>query len=210
MTHTIITSVPLLMDVGVSPPTADGLNMHTGRGTYGPVVVSEPLPGGVIQTSGRGEQILPPGVLTGRSGALRVTYKAGATGSTRAIAFLADGNSRLVGIAVDSNNRPYAVIRDIAGNVVAGSAPLGLVVPEGEVWTFTVTWDSQNLVVGSGGFYAAVKYNQEILPGSGWTTPATSTWTAFVPTSLLLGYAGFAPDANGTILKVQASDVPGI
>lgn len=202
---TILSPAGYHMDVGVSTPTVNGL------GTYGPVVVTEPLPGGKFQSSGRGQNILEPGCLMGASGAIQVRYLTGASGTERVVCALgtADG-SAFIAVSVDTLNRPFATITDNTGTVVAMSQGLGLTIPEGEQVTFTVTWDSSELVSGAGGYYAAAKHDGDVFAGSSWSPEPNAVWDSFVPATMFMGYRPGATEFNGSVLKVQAGNLPGI
>ena len=191
------------MNVGVVTPTVNGL------GTYS-AVVTEPLPGGaLVQSAGKGNLALEAGVLTGSSGALQVDYVAGEDGSERAVCALTDGTGYIT-VHVDILNRPFAIITDSAGTVVAESAPLGLDVIEGHRVKFMVTWDSANFIEGVGSFHAAAEHDNELFTGASWTTDPNAPWASFTPTTLTMGYRPGETEFNGTLLKVQAGTVPGI
>ena len=196
------------MDVGISPPTTDGLNMFTGRGTYGPVVVTEALPGAIILAQGRGRRPLSAPVV-GAQGAMSVSLRVGAAGSIRAVVYLTDGTN-LLGINVDASNRPYAILQDSTGTVVGESAGLGPALVDGKVVNITLSWDSNALVDGAGGFFAAVKVDGVVFDSGAWATVPSATWISWVPTDLLLGFDGVVAEFNGTVQKVQLGNVPGI
>jgi len=202
---TILSPAGYHMNVGVSAPTVNGL------GTYGPVVVTEPLPGGKFQAAGRGQNILAPGCLMGASGAIQVRYLTGAAGTGRVVCALgtADG-SAFIAVSVDTLNRPFATITDNAGTTVAESQGLGLTIPAGEQVTFTVTWDSSELVPGAGGYYAAAKHDGDVFDSGAWSTVPSAIWNSFVPATMFMGYRPGATEFNGTVLKVQAGNLPGI
>lgn len=197
------------VDVGVSAPTADGQNMFNGRGNYGDVVVTEALPGAIILAQGRGRRPLSAFV-SGAKGGMSVSLKVGAAGSIRAVAYLTDG-SNLLGINVDASNRPYAIIQDNAGTVVGESVVLGSALLTGTVANITVSWNSNKLVEGASGYYAAVKVGGTVADSSAWATVPSATWISWVPTDLLLGYDdGISAEFNGTVQKVQIGNRPGI
>lgn len=179
-----------------------GLGNGSVSNTSGGVSVSQLLPGGGVQAQGVGEHALNSR-LSGRHGTMLVNATAGATGSARAVAFIAVSPTILLGVALDNSNRPYALLLDLYGTTV-GQSEVGAAVPVGEPLTVQLAWDAENLVYN--GLHAGVQSNNQVLD---WTTLPSAPWTPFIPTVLYVGTSlnglGLG-DFNGTISRVQVGD----
>ena len=199
---TTLNPVGTLRDVGVSPP-------QNGLGTYGPVIVTERLPGGRIQASGSGRQPLAAGTFLAQRGSISVRYKAGPGGAEMALVSLSNDVS-VLGFKVDTFNRVFAILEDIDGAIVGESDPLGPTVLNGQVVTATLSWDSQAVIPNAEGLYAKFTVNNVVRVSAGWSaTLPSSSWTSFAPTSLMLGMNLVSPgeDFDGVVQKVQVSDL---
>jgi hypothetical protein len=194
----IISPAGYFMNVGVVSP----LN---GPGTYGGVVVAQILPGGSVQARGVGEHILSPlgYQLSGRQGTMLINCTTGTAGSAQGIAFIAVSPTIMLGVALDTDNRPYGVILDILGNQAGKSGVFGPPILEGTPLTIQFAWDINNIVYADD--RAGFQFNNQV---EVWY-PDVVTWTPFVPTSLYVGtsFGGLSlADFAGTVGMVQVSN----
>ncbi len=192
---TILSPAGYVMDIGFVAP----LN---GTGTFGPVIVTQPILGS-IPFRGVGEHPLAAGEFSGRQGTMEVSFTAGAAGSARALAFLAASPSLLLGIAIDSSNRPYAVLINNAGAVVGLSLANDVLLAGTPAVAF-LEWNSAGAL--ASGRRGAFEVNESI---DDWATNPVANWTPFAPSSLQIGMANTSLallDFNGTIGKVQISN----
>lgn len=191
----ILSPAGYVMDVSVVAPV-------NGPGTYGSVFVSRPLPGGVVQVRGKGEHLLE-GQLSGQQGTLLINCTTGTAGASQAIAFIALSPTLLLGVALDTSNRPYALLVDVLGTTVGQSVVLGPAIPAGIPLVLELVWDSKN-VIWEGG-HAAFQYNDQI---TAWSA-SVPTWDSFEPTSLYVGTSlgGHGLSSfTGVIGKVQVGN----
>jgi hypothetical protein len=193
----ILSPAGFIMDVSVVAPT-------NGVGTYGPTFVAPLLPGAAFHTRGTGVFPLASLGLSGRQGTIQVGITPGATGSARAIVFLALSPTVMLGIALDSTNRPYAILKNAAGTTVGQSTAEPGTIAAGTPLALTLAWNSQGVV--ANGINAALLINSNVVS---WGTVPNAVWTPFVPTAVYvgttLGALGLS-DALGTIGTVQISD----
>lgn len=172
-----------------------------GPGSYGPAVVSPILPG--FHTLGTG--VFPATGLSGRQGTIRVSLVTGtAGGSAQAVVMLALSPTVMLGVILNTNNQPYALLIDQFGTTVGASKPDPPTHAAGTPLEITLAWNSKGVVYN--GFYAGVLANVD-LPG--WATPPVAAWTPFVPSVVYVGTSlgglGLA-DFTGTIRVVQVAD----
>jgi hypothetical protein len=169
--------------------------------TSGAPVVTPVLSGSGLITAGTGDH---PVTMAGTSGTVDIQLTAGAPGAARAVAYLVDNaatpTARL-GISLDASNRPYAVLQDINGVVVAQSDTMGPTLPAGTPLHVTLTWDSRHAFNGSD--FVLISINGGV--ANLWFTEAKAPWTPFVPASLLVGY-GNVGTFNGTLGLVQVTN----
>lgn len=193
-TFSILSPAGYVMDVGAVAPA-------NGTGTYGGVFVSKLLSGADVQVRGVGEHALN-GRLSGRHGTMVINCTTGAVGSARGVAFIALTPTLILGVALDSSNRPYALLVDAFGTTIGQSEAIAAI-SAGTPLTIQLAWDAVNVV--RDGVHAGFQYNEQV---AAWTT-APGVWTPFVPTSLYVGtaFSGHAlADFNGVINKVQVGD----
>lgn len=172
-----------------------------GSGTYGIPVVTPVAPGAGLITAGTGDHSV---TLAGSSGTLDCQITTGATGAARSVAYLVDNAAAptaYLGVSLDVSNRPYVVVTDISGTVVAQSDTTGPVNPTGTPLHVTLTWDCRHAFNGSD--FVLISING--VTANLWVTEAKVPWTPFVPASLLVGY-GFGAAFNGTVGIIQVTN----
>jgi hypothetical protein len=188
-----------IMDVGLVAPV-------NGTGTMGQHFVAPVLPGGAFHTRGTGVFDLTNQSISGRSGALRVTLTTGASGSAQAVVFIVLSSTAMLGIALDSSNRPYAILKDRYGTTVGQSKVIGSALGAGIPLTLNLSWNSQGVVFG--GRFASMVIGNEV---ADWTTSPVSAWDWLTPQSLYVGTSlgglGLS-DFTGTIGIVQLGTQP--
>lgn len=195
----ILSPAGYIMDVSVVLP-------QNGPGTYGGVIVSQALPCGSVQIRGKGEHSLygPQGYpLSGRQGTMWINCITGAAGANQAVVFLAMSPTRMLGVALDTNNRPYALITDIYGFQVGKSGVFGPSIPANTPLMIQFAWDSEHTVYA--GDSAGFQFNNQVAV---WW-PDVITWTPFVPSVVYVGTSlgGLAlSDFTGVVDKVQIGD----
>jgi len=191
----ILSPAGYVMDVVIGAPV-------NGVGTYSGVVVSQLLPGGLVQVRGKGNHFLQ-GRLSGRQGTIQINCITGTGGAAQAIAFIAASSTLLLGVALDASNRPYALIVNNLGVAIAESEVFGPTLASGVPLTIQFAWDSNNVV--HNGQHASFQFNDQI---ASWLA-VVPTWDYFVPTSLYVGTsfggAGLIP-FTGVVGKVQVGD----
>jgi hypothetical protein len=192
----ILSPAGYIMYVGVTAPS-------NGTGTFGQQFVSPILAGGAFHTSGTGQFPLT-GQFSGRQGSIKVTLTTGTAGTAQAVVFLALSSTVMLGVALDSSNRPYAILKDQYGTTVGLTKVVAGAVPSNTPLELTFSWNSKGVVFGS-------RYSSLTVGGvvTDWVTSPVSTWEYFVPTQLYvgttLGGLGLA-DFVGKIGVVQVSD----
>lgn len=194
----------LVMDVGVQSPV-------NGQGNYGSVVVSQPIPGLGFQSQSFGTFALAQGQLSGHQGTIEAQIVTGVQGSARTILVLstsdpATTNSNIA-VALDSLNRPYAMVYSALGTQIALSQVQARPQDSNVPMTIRLVWNTLSPVLG--GDYIALEINNTLFLT--WATGLTAAWTPIVPSVAIVGDAisglslsGF----NGTLKKVQVSNTP--
>lgn len=174
---------------------------RNGPGSQGGVVVSPVLKGQTVLVSGKGTVAVSS---SGLAGTLDVQVMAGAHNSNRALAYLVDrpaAPTAYLGISLDGSNRPYAVVLDASGSVVAWTAVAGPEVPPGASIHAKLSWDSRSPLYGGSYIYFEVNGQAPNV----WVKEAMAPWTPFVPTNVFAGY-GPDPDFNGVLGFIQVSN----
>ena len=173
-----------------------------GTGNAQPPVVS-PSVGG-ISMAGTGNLALSGYQTTGRQGTVDVVFTTGAaTGSDQFVAGVVDSMTSptgYLGIFVDNENRPFAVVTDVNGNIVASTEPLGVANPAGITFHAALEWNSASIFNGSDFVVFEVGDVSEV----NWGTEAAAPWKPFQPAALSVG-GGFGSYVSftGTIGNVQ-------
>lgn len=150
--------------------------------------------------------------VTTAAGSIQAQFITPSAGNV-AVAFLVDNTTTpkaYLGIALDSHMRPYAVMTDVNGAVVARTTNSGAFGVVGSLVHILLSWSASMSVRGN--INAYLKVNNTLSPEGDWTTTPTAPWTPFVPVAMLLGVGNigslgdFTP-ASG-IVSVQLSPVP--
>lgn len=186
--------------VGWNQTTGQGQGSNN-EGQYGPVTVVKPL--GSVNVSGIGDHTLAGLSIGGRRGALDVVFTTGtAAGSPQNVAALVDQiptPTAYLAILLDTLNRPYAVVTNASGTIVAQSTPSGAAIPAGITLDATLTWDS---LAGTVSFMVG-ETSYAFSP-----TPA-GPWTSFPPSWLMVGdNFGSNVAFTGTIGNAQVGNTP--
>jgi hypothetical protein len=191
----ILSPAGYVMDVSVVSPV-------NGTGTFGPQFVSQILPGGGIHTRGFGE--IPVTGISGRQGTIRANFITGAAGTNQALAFIAVSTTVLLGIALDTLNRPYVILKNLSGTTIGQSNVVGGPVAAGVPLLVQFAWNSQGIVYA--GLHAGVEMEGEV---ADWITSPNASWAFFVPTKLYVGttLGGLGLGSfTGVIGNIQVSD----
>lgn len=173
----------------------------TGSGQYTPPTIS-PAVGG-ISMSGIGDFPLTGYNVTGRQGELDVVFTTGTAGTTQHVVALVDKVPTPVGylgVFLDTQNRPYVVVTDVSGSIVAQTTPLGAAIPAGAVIHAFVEWNSVAAI--NGPDFVAIEVGEVALEN--WGKEPATAWTPFQPTILAAG-DGFGSYSvlTGSIGNVQ-------
>jgi hypothetical protein len=134
---------------------------------------------------------------------MQINCTTGAPGTAQAVAFIAVSPSIMLGVAVDTTNRPYALIIDNLGFSVGRSGTFGPALPAGVPLTIQFAWDVENIVYADD--RAGFQFNDQVAV---WY-PDVATWAPFVPTTLYVGTSlgGLAlSNFTGVVGKVQVGD----
>jgi len=185
--------------VGWNGATGQG-QWSNNQGQFVPGVVS-PVVGG-ISTGGVGDLALSGYNITARQGVLDVTFKTGTAGTSQLVAALVDKiptPTGYAGIFLDTENRPFCVVTDVNGTVVAQTAPQGTAVPAGSPIHAQLEWNS----VGAFDGVDFVVFEVGETAIGNWATEAETPWTAFQPAWLMVGdgFSSYGP-LTGTIGNV--------
>jgi hypothetical protein len=172
-------------------------------------LVTEQIPGVALQLQGSGSYNMN-GRHPGVRGTLDLAFTLGTAGTAQAVAFMESLDSppnspAVIGIAVDTSNRPYAYLADLMGNIVAQTTPSGSALPAGQLTLVRLAWDSQNVI--SGGLLVSLRVNHVLVGAGSWTGGATP-WYSFYPVMLEMGVADSAlsvGDFKGSLLKLTLS-----
>src|SRR5271154_4687896 len=129
-----------------------GWNQTTGQGQWTnnegqwnpPAVIQQRH--GNVNVSGIGDHTLALLNIGGVQGTLDVVFTTGtAAGSPQHVAALVDQiptPTAYVAILLDTSNRPYAVVTNASGTIVAQSTPAGAALPAGIVLEATLQWNA--------------------------------------------------------------------
>ena len=151
----------------------NGTNVNTGY-------VFSVLPGEVF--SNRGQGAFAVSGVSGRQGTMRVTLTTGAAGSAQAVAFIWFSPTVMLGLALDSSNRPYATLKNAFGTTVGLSAVSPIAVASGTPLDVTLAWNSQGVVFA--GRQAGMLVNNTLV---NWSTSPVAAWVDFPPSTILIG-----------------------
>jgi hypothetical protein len=159
----------------------------TGSGNYQGAVVA-PRVGG-ISTAGTGNISLSGYYTTGNQGTVDVVFTTGtAQASAQFVAGIMDVVPTPVGylgIFLDTSNRPYCIVTDVDGNIVAETVPLGSAIPAGITLHCQLEWNSRGAVNGPD----FVVFSVGDASQADWVTEATMAWTPFQPGWFSVGQA---------------------
>lgn len=171
------------------------------EGNYTPPTVFKAL--GNVNVSGIGDHTLTGLSIGGVAGILNVVFTTGtAGGSPQHVVALADQIPSPVGyiaILLDTSNRPYAVVTNASGTIVAQSTPSGAVLPAGVTLNATLIWDSLTPSVS----FTVGETSYPFAPNP------TVPWTSFAPNWLMVG-DGFSTNLAfaGTVGNAQVGNSP--
>jgi len=199
----MISPAGFILDYAVATPPTVGVGLK-------PNFVWQPLPGMVTFMNSTGDVPLNATV-SGTQGTLQAICTAGTAGAAQVVAFLVDNITTptlFLGISLDTTNRPCAWILDAHGTTVAHFANSGSAVVSGTPMTINLAWNSAAAVQST--HFAELKVNGAIPTGT-WSTDATTAWTPFQPTALLVGDQGKSTFQSlgafvGTVQKVQVTN----
>ena len=174
----------------------------TGSGNWQTTVVA-PRVGG-ISTAGTGNIALSGYNATGSQGTVDVVFTTGtAGGSNQFVAGIVDSwptPTGYLGIFLDNENRPFVVVTDVHGTIVASTEPLGPAFPAGTTLHCQLEWNSHGAFNGADFVVFEIGDTSEV----NWGTEAGAAWTPFVPAWLSVGQAFASYVAfTGTIGNVQ-------
>lgn len=207
---------PGMATVGLVPNIATGETPNTNTPTPGPWVVTQLLPGSVIQLTGGGEYDLisganglqgvgdgnpsSPVLGAGIRGSMQVDYVTGTAGGAQGLLFVVGNvgpSTMYVGLSLDSSNRPTFTITDDTGTPKVEGTPSGSAVPAGVPFQLRLFWDATGIVLPSFVAFLVNGVAQAF-------TPASGAWTPFVPTAVLYGRGAVSFGAfTGRLNKVQ-------
>jgi hypothetical protein len=175
----------------------------TGTGNYGPVTVMKPTGG--ISTSGSGSLSLSGYNVSGRQGTLDAVFTTGAAqaGSDQLVAAVVDqlpSPGGYAAILLDELNRPFCVLKDVNGTLVAETTPIGPAIPAGIMLHAVLEWNSAGPIDGAD--YVTFVLGEVAL--GNWAAEALKSWSPFQPTILATAssFGSYVP-LSGTIGNVQ-------
>lgn len=209
---------PGMASVGLVPNIATGQTPNTNVPTPGPWIVTQLLPGSVMQLTGGGEVDLVSGsnallgigegnpssplLGAGIRGSLQADLVTGAAGTVQGLAFVV-GNvgptTMYAGVSLDTANRPNFFITDNTGTIQVHGTPTGSAILPGTPLQLRLFWDASGLVLLD---FAAFLINGV---AQSYTAPS-GAWTPFIPVAVLYGSGaqGFGQTAfTGRFNKVQ-------
>jgi hypothetical protein len=208
--------------VGLQPNIAPGESPNPGGSTPGPWIVSQLLPGAIVQLVGGGEYDLLSTArspmlgngsspqLGGTTGSIQVDLVTAAGGAGQPIVYLVAQTGlnsapvQYVGVFLDPSNRPTFTITDALGAIKAQGSLTTPTYAAGTRLQIRLFWDSTGTVLPA---YAALLVNGTALPLGTVTGP----WQGFQPAAVIYGRGvssvGGAPFA-GQLLKVQVGNSP--
>jgi len=163
-----------------------------------PGFVFPDLPGKAFGNGGQGEYMVSG--VSGRQGTLQINLTTGAAGSARAVAFLWVSATVLLGVALDSSNRPYAILKNMYGATVGQSAVSPVAIGAGVPLEIILSWDSQGMVFA--GRQAGMMINGSLVD---WSTSPTAPWSFLVPSKVLIGTSLAALGLNDFVVGVIGS-----
>jgi hypothetical protein len=188
---------------GLVPNIATGQSPNfTISPTPGPWIVTQLLPGGIVQLNGPGGQFELTGQLSGKQGSIQVDCAAGiAPSATQGLAFIV-GNvqptTEYIGIFLSGTNGPGFVATDVNGNVLYSES--SGTYATGATLQLQLFWNS-----GTGTFEFYVNGVAQTVTYSG------GSWTPFVPVAVVYGSQAITFDSLnpfvGRMNKVQVSNI---
>ena len=184
-----------------------GWNQTTGQGQWSnnegqynpPTIVASHV--GNVNVSGVGDHTLTNLSVGGFQGTLDVVFTTGtAGGAPQHVVALADQIPTpvaYIAILLDTSNRPYAVVTDVAGTLIAQSTAAGPVLPAGITLEAKLTWNART---------AAVSFTVGETSYAFGTAPS-APWTSFAPSWLMVG-DGFGTNLAfaGTVGNAQTGN----
>lgn len=164
--------------VGWNQTTGQG-QWSNNEGTYQNPIVTNPVGG--ISSGGIGDLSLTGYNTPGPAGTLQADITTGTVGvaSMHVVACVDQipTPTMYLGIFLDTSNRPFAVVTDDTGVIVAQSTPAGPVIPAGTPLTINLQWNAAaayvNLMIGE--------------TTAAWTTYPATPWTPFTPAWMMVG-----------------------
>jgi hypothetical protein len=171
------------------------------EGQYNPPTIVQRL--GSVNVNGIGDHALAGLSIGGATGVLDVVFTTGtAAGSPQHLVALTDQiptPMTSLAILLDTSNRPYAVVTDSHGTIVAQSTPTGAVIPAGVPLDATLQWNAHTGMVA----FTVGENSYAFAPAP------TSGWSSFMPNWLMVG-DGFGANLAfaGTIGNAQVGNTP--
>jgi len=167
-------------------------------------VVTQALPGVAFSALGVGEFAVDK--VTGRQGAIDITFTTGAVGSARALVALVNKTTgRYAQVFLDSSNKISLLHQDVSGTTVAQATGQLAAEGTGARLRYRYTWDSSKAINGS--LFTGFLKNDAGESVSTWAVGPTAAWTSFAPTHIYVGFmptgVGTGSAFNGTVHKVQ-------
>ncbi len=210
--------------VGQQPNVATGETPNVGDvPSAGPWIVTQLLPGAIIQLVGGGEfdllstarsPMLAIGSgsspqLGGTMGSVQLDLVTGASGSATPVVYIATPAglgvappTLYVEVSLDASNRPTFAVTDSSGVVKAQGSPSGSAISAGILLSLRLFWDSTGKIIPD---YVTFYSNGVVQPLGTVTGP----WTAFQPQAIYYGRGASVGGGNpftGRLLKVQAGN----
>ncbi len=193
--------------VGFDPP---GVSARPGGGNQGTLAVRQSLPGVAFELRKACYVPVTAAQIPGARGYMDVRCLTGVAGaSPQALVFLCLSATVYLGLAHDTSNRPYLVLTDAAGTVIARTAPTGPARATGLPLHIQMAWDATAGIDGTRHAYMVVND----VPGLDrtWTTDPQADWTSFSPTELQAGattVSGYDPFVGTLRLVTVTTLVP--
>lgn len=193
------TDIPAVTPVGADSVSA-GLATEYANNVPGPFRAEtswgtrryyQALPGVIALLKGSGINRLQ--VIPWRLGAIKADLVAGTAGGEVAAIF-DDFTGWRLAVVLDGTSRPYCVLQDVSGTIIAQSAPWGAAVPTGYHLSILLSWNADTGVV-------SFTVNGQAAP-TPWTVPVAGPWTPLRPTLVDVG------DGTWILQQVQIGRIP--